>query len=158
MKKKDVNKSKEKKTSEPLQPRQNKVDFLITGIGASAGGVQALQEFFRHVPPHSGIAYVVILHLLPDHDSQLAAVLQTQVEIPVSQVTQKVNIEPDHIYVVPPNKHLTMEDGFIAVSNNVLIEERRAPVDIFLRTLADEHGSRAIAVILSGTGANGSWA
>ncbi|MGN6438207.1 MAG: CheR family methyltransferase [Agriterribacter sp.] len=156
MKKKDANKNKEKKTREQAQQRQQKTDFLIAGIGASAGGVQALQEFFRHVSTNSGVAYVVILHLLPDHDSQLAAVLQTQIDIPVMQVTQKVSIEPDHIYVVPPNQHLTMEDGFIIVSNNVLIEERRAPVDIFLRTLADEHGSRAIAVILSGTGANGS--
>src|SRR4029079_8433253 len=63
---------------------------------------------------------------------------------------------PDHVYVVPPNQHLTMQDGFIVVSPNTQIEDRRAPVDIFFRTLAEEHGTRAIAVILSGTGANGS--
>ncbi|PSR55932.1 hypothetical protein AHMF7605_21715 [Adhaeribacter arboris] len=130
--------------------------FLITGIGASAGGVQALKEFFQHVPEDSGVAYVVILHLSPDHDSQLAQVLQAVTTIPVRQVTEKVKIEPDHIFVVPPNQHLIMEDGFVVPSVNLHLEDRRAPVDIFFRTLADSYGPRAICVVLSGTGANGS--
>src|SRR6187551_1603629 len=125
-------------------------EFFITGIGASAGGIQALREFFKNVPADSGIAYVVILHLLPDHDSKLAEVLQATTTIPVKQVNEKVKVEPDHIYVVSPNQHLTMVDGSIVVSLNTQIEDRRAPVDIFFRTLADEHGSRAIAVVLSG--------
>ncbi len=141
---------------EQLQEKPGKDEFLIVGIGASAGGIQALQEFFRNVPKDSDMAYVVILHLSPDHDSQLASVLQRETKIPVTQVTKRVHIQPNHIYVVPPNQHLTMEDGFIAVSINLLMEERRAPVDIFFRTLGDEHGPRAIAIILSGTGANGS--
>src|SRR3954468_2256623 len=82
--------------------------FLITGIGASAGGIQALKEFFQHVPEDSGIAYVVILHLSPDHDSHLAEVLQATTTIPVTKVTEKIKIEPDNIYVVPPNQHLIM--------------------------------------------------
>lgn len=131
-------------------------EFLIVGIGASAGGIQALQEFFREVTASSGMAYVIILHLSPDHDSRLAEVLQKTAKIPVSQVQQRVRIEPDHVYVVPPSQHLMMEDGHIIVSPNTQIEERRAPVDIFFRTLADEHGSRAVCVVLSGTGANGS--
>jgi len=131
-------------------------EFLITGLGASAGGIQALQEFFEHVPERSGIAYVVILHLLPDHDSRLAEILQTTTSMPVKQVKKKIKVEPDHVYVVPPDQHLTMEDGYILVSPNTQIEDRRAPVDIFFRTLAEEHRSRAVAVVLSGTGANGS--
>ena len=133
-----------------------KDEFLIVGLGASAGGIQALQEFFQHLPLKSGMAYVVILHLSPDHDSSLATVLQTATKMPVAQVTEKVKVQPDHVYVVPPNQHLTMQDGSIIVSPNIQVEERRAPVDIFFRTLADEHGSRAIAIVLSGTGANGS--
>ena len=129
---------------------------MIVGIGASAGGIQALQEFFRHVPESSNVAYVVILHLSPDHDSQLAAVLQQVTKVLVIKVTERTVIQPDHIYVVSPDRHLTMEDGYIAVSPNLNVEERRAPVDIFFRTLADQHGPRAISVILSGTGANGS--
>ncbi|HEY1402683.1 MAG TPA: PAS domain S-box protein [Pyrinomonadaceae bacterium] len=131
-------------------------EFLIVGIGASAGGIQALKEFFEHVPAESGVAYVVILHLSPDHDSRLAEVLQTAAQIPVTQVKERVKVEPDHVYVVPPNQHLGMYDGHIVVEQNVSIEERRAPVDIFFRTLAESHHARAIAVVLSGTGANGS--
>jgi PAS domain S-box-containing protein len=77
-------------------------------------------------------------------------------QIPVLQVVENTKIEPDHIYVVPPNKHLVIQDGFIAPSVNVNMEERRAPVDIFFRNLAETHGSRAVCVVLSGTGANGS--
>ncbi|MFN7928755.1 MAG: CheR family methyltransferase [Blastocatellia bacterium] len=131
-------------------------DFLVVGLGASAGGIQALKEFFERVPADSGMAYVVILHLSPDHDSQLAAVLQTVTKIPVTQVTETVRISPNHVYVVSPNQHLEMHDGTITVTPNTLIEERRAPVDIFFRTLAESHGAHAVAVVLSGTGANGS--
>ena len=141
----------------PVEQLQKKPkEFLIVGIGASAGGIQALQEFFRQVPADSHMAYVVILHLSPDHDSQLAAVLQHQTQLPVIQVTERILIEPDHIYVISPDRHLAIEDGYIAVLPNLHLEERRAPVDIFFRTLADQHGPRAISVILSGTGANGS--
>lgn len=135
---------------------QNPDEFLIAGIGASAGGIQALQTFFSHVPEDSGIAYVVILHLSPDHDSKLTEILQITTTMKVSQVLEKVKVEPNHVYVVPPNQHLIMLDGSIVVSLNMQEADRRAPVDIFFRTLAEEHGSRAIAIILSGTGANGS--
>jgi len=131
-------------------------DFLIVGLGASAGGVQALREFFEHTPPQSGMAYVVILHLSPDHDSQLAAVLQQVTTMPVAQVTERVRVRPNHVYVVPPDQHLLMEDEHIAVVRNTHVADRRAPVDIFFRTLADSHQARAVGVILSGTGANGS--
>ncbi|TRW23659.1 PAS domain S-box protein [Flavobacterium zepuense] len=139
-----------------LQDKPGKSEFLIVGIGASAGGIQALQNFFRAVPEKTGIAYVVILHLSPDHDSQVTAVLQLETNLPVTQVTEKVYLQPNHIYVVPPNQHLSIEKDYIAISQNVTVEERRAPVDIFFRSMADEFGPRAIAVILSGTGANGS--
>jgi two-component system CheB/CheR fusion protein len=150
------NKKEELINNDTANLKPAKDEFLIAGLGASAGGIQALQEFFFHVPIKSGIAYVVILHLSPDHDSKLAQVLQNATRMPVKQVTEKTSVEADHVYVIPPNQHLTMEDGFIVVSPNVEIEDRRAPVDIFLRTLADEYGARAIAIILSGTGANGS--
>ena len=131
-------------------------DFLIVGIGASAGGIQVLKEFFENVPADSGMAYVVILHLSPDHDSRLAEVLQTTAAIPVKKVTEKVRVVPNNVYVVPPNEHLEMVDGHLVVTPNTSIEERRAPVDIFFRTLAESHHARAVAVVLSGTGANGS--
>ncbi|MEJ7617802.1 MAG: chemotaxis protein CheB, partial [Pyrinomonadaceae bacterium] len=131
-------------------------DFLIVGIGASAGGIKALQEFFTHVPADSGIAYVVILHLSPDYESKLAEVLQFAAQIPVTQVKDRVHVEPNHVYVIPQNQSLAMYDGHLALSPVTRIEERRAPVDIFFRTLAESHTARAVSVILSGTGANGS--
>ena len=146
----------ETNTSSNLKGAEKTNGFLVTGIGASAGGIQALKEFFQHVPSNSGIAYVVILHLSPDHDSQLAHVLQVVSAIPVLQVIKNTKIEPDHIYVVPPNQHLIIYEGYISPSVNLHVEERRAPVDIFFRNLADTHGPRAICVVLSGTGANGS--
>jgi two-component system, chemotaxis family, CheB/CheR fusion protein len=131
-------------------------EFLIVGIGASAGGIKALKEFFKNVPAATGMAYVVILHLSPDFESNLAEILQVSASIPVTQVKGKVKVEPNHIYVIPPNKSLSTNDGFLSVSEIKRIEERRAPVDIFFRTLAQSHHSRAVTVILSGTGPNGS--
>jgi two-component system CheB/CheR fusion protein len=130
--------------------------FLIVGIGASAGGISALKTFFENVKTDAGIAYVVILHLSPEHESWLADVLQTVSPLPVTQVRKKVKVEPDHVYVVPPNRSLSMQAGNIVVKPLATDEERRAPVDIFFRTLAQSHGQHAVCVVLSGTGANGS--
>ncbi|MFV9505439.1 MAG: CheR family methyltransferase [Oscillochloridaceae bacterium umkhey_bin13] len=131
-------------------------EFLVVGIGASAGGIEALQQFFANVPANSGCAYVVILHLSPDYKSRLAAILQTVANVPVRQVTERLRILPDHVYVVPPNQHLTLVDGELQVTPNTLSEERRAPLDLFFRSLAESHEGRAVCVILSGTGADGS--
>jgi two-component system CheB/CheR fusion protein len=130
--------------------------LFVVGLGASAGGIRALQEFFAHVAPNSGAAYVVILHLSPDHDSRLAEVLQTTSPMPVTRVSGSVPIQPDHVYVVPPNQSLAIVDDMLIASNFTGREQRRAPVDAFFRTLADTHGSRAVCVVLSGTGSNGS--
>ena len=130
--------------------------LLVVGLGASAGGIKALKDFFAHVKPDSGAAYVVILHLSPDHDSRLAEVLQTTAPMPVSQVTNAVTIEPDHVYVVPPNKSLSIADGSLTVAEFTRNEQRRSPVDVFFRALGDTHGSRSVCVVLSGTGPNGS--
>src|SRR5690606_21424377 len=92
----------------------------------------------------------------PDHESRLASVLQAVTTVPVAQVTERVRLEPDRVYVAPSNQHLTMEAGELAVSPNIEVQDRRAPVDIFFRTLAVSHGPRAVSVVLSGTGANGS--
>ena len=154
-----MKKSKSEKSTDEndsAQESEQKDNFLIVGIGASAGGIQALKSFFENVPADSGAAYVVILHLSPDHDSKLAEILQTVAKIPVTQVKEKVHVEPNHVYVVPPNESLSMRDGHIIVSPIHTVEERRAPVDIFFRTLAESQDGRSVAVVLSGTGANGS--
>ena len=130
--------------------------LLVVGIGASAGGIKALKEFFAHVPPHSGAAYVVILHLSPDHDSRLAEVLQTTALMPVTQVSGRSRIEHDHVYVIPPNKSLNIAGDSLIVSEITRVEQRRSPVDVFFRALADAHGARSASVVLSGTGPDGS--
>jgi two-component system CheB/CheR fusion protein len=135
---------------EPAEP------FLVVGLGASAGGISVLKEFFRHVPATTGNAYVVILHLSPEHESLLSQILQTVATIPVAQVTQRVKLEPDHAYVIAPNKSLTVADGHLTVSDVIGFEARRAPVDIFFRTLAEAKDAHAVCVVLSGTGPNGS--
>ncbi len=131
-------------------------EFLVVGLGASAGGIHALKEFFTRVPGDSGMAYVVILHMSPEHESKLAQILQVTSAIPVTQVTDRVKIEPNHVYVIPPNQTLAMKDGHLALSEMSGIESRRSPVDLFFRTLAETNEARAVSVILSGTGANGS--
>jgi two-component system, chemotaxis family, CheB/CheR fusion protein len=129
---------------------------IVVGLGASAGGVQALLEFFRHTTTESGAAYVVVLHLSPEHESRLADVLRTAASIPVTRVAETVRVERDHVYVISPNTSLRMADGLLTVSDTLRGEERRAPIDIFFRTLGDTHGSRAVCIVLSGTGPDGS--
>ena len=131
-------------------------EFLVVGLGASAGGIQALKVFFNNVPKDSGIAYVVILHMSPEHESRLAEVLQATSLIPVTQVRERVRVIPNHVYVIPPNQNLAMADGHLTLTDMIAVEERRSPVDLFFRTLAETNDSRAVSVILSGTGSNGS--
>src|SRR5262245_620916 len=125
---------------------------LIVGLGASAGGITALKEFFVQVPSASGVTYVVILHLSPDHESRLAEVLQTATKMPVTQARGDVAMLPDRVYVIPPNANLAINDAHLTVSPLDPSEHKMAPVDFFFRTLAEAYGPRAVAVVLSGTG------
>ncbi|MGN6185365.1 MAG: CheR family methyltransferase [Thermoanaerobaculia bacterium] len=131
-------------------------EFLVVGLGGSAGSIPAFREFFRNVSENSGMAYVVILHLAPDYESQLAEVLQRESRIPVTQVQQSEQVKPNRVYVISPNKSMAMNNGTLVVSDITGFEERRAPIDIFFRTLADTHESRAVCVVLSGSGGDGS--
>ncbi len=127
----------------------------IVGIGASAGGLAALQTFFDNVPADTGLAWVVVVHLAPDHVSHLPELLQSHTRCPVRQVNETTQIAPDRIYVIPPNANLNAIDTHLRVSK---IEEqrlRRAPIDHFFRTLAGVHDGHAVGVVLTGTGADG---
>lgn len=101
------------------------------------------------------MAYVVILHMSPEHESSLAQILQSASPIPVTQVQASEKIQPNHVYVIPPNRILEMKDGHVAPTNMIGLEERRSPIDLFFRTLADTNDSRAVSVILTGTGSDG---
>src|SRR6187402_40310 len=102
-------------------------ELLVVGIGASAGGIAALRQFFAHVPAKSGAAYAVILHMSPDHESRLAEVLQTATPLPITQVQGAIPVRPDHIYVIAPNASRKMVDGAIVTEAIAGTEERRAP-------------------------------
>ncbi|HMB91238.1 MAG TPA: CheR family methyltransferase, partial [Rhodothermales bacterium] len=129
---------------------------LVVGLGASAGGIEALEAFFSDLPEADGLVFVVILHLDPDVESHLAEVLQQSTSLPVEQVTETTHMEAGCIYVIPPNKNLEIHDGTLHLTPLEDERRRRAPVDHFFRTLAQVYKRRAVGIILSGTGANGS--
>lgn len=130
--------------------------MMLVGIGASAGGIEALSELFGRMPADSGLAFVVILHLNPERESRLRDVLQSKTSLPVTSVTEATAVEPNHIYVISPDKDLYMVDGQIRVSQRDQTDSRVAPIDLFFRTLADEYREKSIAVVLSGAGTDGS--
>ena len=137
-------------------PKRERADALtVVGVGASAGGVQALQEFFSDVPRNSNLIFVVVLHLSPAHESHLAEILGNTSAIPVEQVSGPVRVEPNRIYVIPPSKHLVMDDGMLRLREMEQPQGRRVAIDRFFRTLADARGPQAVGVVLSGTGADG---
>jgi two-component system CheB/CheR fusion protein len=131
------------------------IEFPVVGIGASAGGLPALLSFFENLPQQSGMAFVVILHLSPKHKSSADHVLQRATRMPVLQVVTPVQIEPDHVYVIPPNRHLTMSDGSLSLAHLERPRGTHVAIDIFFRTLAEAHRERSVAIVLSGTGSDG---
>jgi two-component system CheB/CheR fusion protein len=141
------------KDGDPAEPKEN--TFPVVGIGASAGGIEALQRFFSNMPADSGMAFVVILHLSPEHESTLPELIQNRTSMSVAQVTEAVKVEPNHVYVIPPNKSLVMSDGSIRLTEPERDRGRHVTIDLFLRTLAEAYGKDAVCIILSGSGADG---
>jgi two-component system CheB/CheR fusion protein len=132
------------------------VTFPVVGIGASAGGLQALLKFFEHMPSDNGMAFVVVLHLSPKHTSSADRILQAVTKMPVKQVTEPVLIEKNHVYVIPPGKDLGMNDGYLRLIEPQRIRGDQVAIDLFFRTLADVHKTKAIGIVLSGAGSDGS--
>ena len=114
-----------------------------------------MQQFFEEMKPDSGLAFVVVMHLSPDFESQLAGVLQQKTKMPVVQVTEAVKVQPDHVYVIPPNHQLTFEDSMLRLMPPQQAAGRRVTIDLFFRTLAHAYGQRAVSIILSGTDSDG---
>src|SRR5205814_8887619 len=127
----------------------------VVGLGASAGGIAVLRQFFEQMPSNSGLAFVVVMHLSPEHESNLAAIIQTTTSMPVVQVQNEVKVQPNRVYVIPPNKHLSMEDTTLRLRQPQQAPGKRIAIDLFFRTLAQAYGQRAICVLLSGTDADG---
>jgi len=135
-------------------PIPSSLDFHVVGIGASAGALPALQTFFEGMPADTGMAFVVVVHLSPTHVSSLPHLLQAKTAMPVVAVERPMRIEPDHVYVIAPNRLLTMSDDFLHVAE-LQPRERGLAIDRFFRTLAGAHRRRAVAIVLSGAGSDG---
>src|SRR6185503_14524464 len=122
--------------------------LIIAGIGASAGGIEALQAFFEALPENLGVAFVVVIHLSPEHQSHLAEILATCTTMPVEQVQDSVSLESDHIYVIPPDRRLEITDSHIGALPFEEPRGQRTPIDLLFRSMAEQHGD-GFSVILS---------
>ncbi|PLX44810.1 MAG: hypothetical protein C0609_04850 [Deltaproteobacteria bacterium] len=129
--------------------------FPIVGIGASAGGLEALEKFFSNMPPDSGMAFVIVTHLDPNHKSLLSELLDRYTRMTVQKAEEGMEILPDNIYVIPANNDLLIKHGLLHLEQPTAPRGHRQPVDSFLRSLASDQGDNSIAVILSGTGSDG---
>ena len=129
--------------------------FPVVGVGASAGGLDAFKRFLRAIPEDSRMAYILVQHLDPAHESILAELLQKTTRIPVREITDNMQVEADHIYIIPSNKLLTATDGILQLSARPPKNQKNMPIDLFFSSLAEVHQSHAIGIILSGTGSDG---
>jgi two-component system CheB/CheR fusion protein len=130
-------------------------EFPVVGIGASAGGLDAFAQLLQRMPADSGMAFVVIQHLDPRQHSILAELLGTYTTMQVIQARDHLRLEPDHVYVIPPDTRITAEGGELHVGPIDETRLRRMPIDVFFRSLAQDCGHRAIGVVLTGTGTDG---
>jgi two-component system CheB/CheR fusion protein len=129
--------------------------FPVVGIGASAGGLEAFSELLHNLPEKTGMAFVLVQHLDPKHESSLPEILARTTRLPVTEVTQDGELQPDHVYVIPANTNLLIKDGVLRLGPRVMVHGQHMPIDNFFRSLAERVRQRAIGVVLSGTAADG---
>jgi two-component system CheB/CheR fusion protein len=130
-------------------------DFPIVGVGASAGGLEAIIELLSHSGTNSGLAYVIIQHLDPKHESMTTEILARETKMPVLEIEDGMLVEPNHVYVIPPNRNLGLSHGLLKLLPRTQNREPHMPLNFFFQTLADERNEKAIGVILSGTATDG---
>ena len=136
------------------QNRVGENPSLLIGIGASAGGLEALQQFFEHMPDNSGLSFVVVQHLSPDYKSLMADILGKHTGMKVIQAENGMAVRPDTVYLIPPKNNMTLENGKLMLTEYVH-GRLNHPIDIFFTSLEKEQKERGIAVVLSGTGSDG---
>jgi two-component system CheB/CheR fusion protein len=136
-------------------PVQAKSLFPIVGIGASAGGLEALEQFLKHVPEESGMAFVIVQHLDPTHKGIMHELLQRITTMEVFQVSDRMRVKPDCVYVIPPNKDMSILHGVLHLFEPSAPRGLRLPIDFFLRSLSLDRKEHSIGVILSGMGSDG---
>jgi two-component system CheB/CheR fusion protein len=131
-------------------------ELVVVGLGASAGGLEALQHFFDNVAPDTTMAFVVVQHLSPDFKSLMDELLARHTELPIHLVENAMLVEAGHVYLIPPKKEMIISEGRLLLSERDRQHELTLPIDVFFRSLAQDCGHRAISVVLSGTGSDGS--
>ena len=130
--------------------------FPVVGIGASAGGLDACRKLLSALPAGSGMAFILVQHLDPTHESMLVDLLASYTPMPVRQAVDGMPIEPEHVYVIPPGNYLSVANNALHLSRPDARHGARLPFDFLLHSMSVECGARAICVILSGTGTDGS--
>lgn len=125
------------------------------GVGASAGGLEAIETLFSSIPPDSGMAFIVVQHLSPDYKSLMVELLSKKTAMPVHRAENGMQVMPNNVYLIPPKKDLTIFHGKLMLSDQERTRGINLPIDIFLRSLADDQADKAVAIILSGTGSDG---
>ena len=142
---------KQKDSSVP----ETKGIFPIVGIGASAGGLEAFEKFFTNMPPDTGMAFVLVQHLDPTHKSILSELIERYTSMRVVEVEDGIMVEPNSVFVIPPNRYMGILHGKLHLLEPPAPPGHRAPIDYFFRTLAEDQKEKAICIVLSGTGTEG---
>ena len=129
--------------------------FAIVGIGASAGGLEPFTQLLKNIPPDIGMGFVLVQHLAPDHESHLGEILQHSTQMPVAQASDGMKIEPNSVYVIPPNAMMTLDQGVLKLEPRQKVRGKYMVIDEFFSSLAADRGSQAIAIVLSGSNEDG---
>lgn len=137
------------------QKSKNNTSFPVVGVGASAGGLEAFTQLLQHLPSDTGMVFVFVQHLDPTHESILPEILSKATNMPVKKVEDGMPVEPNCIYVIPPNTNMGISHGTLSLIARPKTSAPHIPIDIFFRSLAEDRKSKAIGVILSGTGSDG---
>ena len=148
-----------RKAPTELDPVSNGPDkrsaFPVVGVGASAGGLEAFGQLLRNLPVDTGMAFVLVQHLAATHESILSSILARETRMSVREASEGMPVRANHVYVIPPGQDMLIRDGHLELQARTMTEGRHMPVDLFLRTLADVQGSQSVAIVLSGTGTDG---
>ena len=134
---------------------KNRALFPVVAIGASAGGIEAISNLLQNLSPRLGMAYVIIQHLSPNHDSILPELLERKTKMAVHQVEGVMPIRPDNVYVIPPNTYMSIEGSMLKLSPRIKMDGNYHSIDFFLNSLASVYKDKAIAIILSGIASDG---
>src|SRR5437867_4986742 len=140
------------KNSSPLNAAK---PFLVVGVGASAGGIEAFKELLKNVPENIGVAFVFILHLDPNHKSMLTEIFGRESRLNVVEIESDMRVQPNHVYVLPQNRHVVISEGILQLEPRKRNDGQHRPIDYFFSSLARDQGNCAVGVLLSGNGSDG---